>query len=175
MMVSADGFIAGPNGELDWLMIDDDFNTFVKSMLEGIDGILLGRGTYEELAEYWPTSTAPEATLMNELPKYVVSTALHDPDWANTTVLANVQLVRELKSRPGRDLALFASAHLAGSLAGLDLIDEYRVITFPIFIGGGSPFFAGLHRSIPLTLTNRETFGSGAIFSTYEPRVEERG
>lgn len=171
MLVTVDGFIAGPNGELDWHAVDDDFSDYVSRMLRSIDGIILGRNTYEGLAQYWPTATEPEAPMMNGLPKYVVSNTLTTATWHNTTIVSGdaTEEVARLKDRPGRDLGLFASARLSVPLMAAGLIDEYRVLVCPVLLGAGVPLHPGLTRRVPLQLTHSERFASGTIYNAYEP------
>lgn len=83
MMVSLDGFMEGPNRELDWHVVDEDFNRYVADMLSSIDAILLGRVTYQLFADYWPSSTDPEAQAMNQLPKIVFSKTLKKLEWSS--------------------------------------------------------------------------------------------
>jgi dihydrofolate reductase len=171
MVVTIDGFTAGPLGEFDWHPVDDDFTRYVDGMLRSIDTILLGRVTYDGLADYWPTATEPEAPLMNALPKVVVSSTLTEPAWANTTVLSGdaVAAVNALKSRTAGDVALFASGTLSSALAAAGLIDEYRVLTAPVFLGQGQPYLSALERRLPLRLLSSEHFASGLVYNRYAP------
>jgi dihydrofolate reductase len=170
MIASVDGFTAGPHGEFDWHPVDDDFTRYVNSMLHSIDTILLGRVTYQGLAEYWPSASEPEAPLMNALPKVVCSSTLADPAWANTTVVDGdaVDAVRDLKSRSNGPIGLFASGTLASALANADLIDEYRVLVAPVFLRTGQPYLGGADR-IHLRLVSSECFESGLVYNRYEP------
>ena len=169
-LVSVDGFMSGPNGEFDWHVVDDDFSSYIDRMLRSIDAIVLGRRTYEGLAEYWPTATEPEAHLMNAVPKFVVSHTLQDPAWANTTVLRGdaADSIRRLKAGGQRDLALFASSEVAASLVAADLIDELRIITSPVLLGDGMRLLPALPRRTRLQLTHSEQFASGTVYSTYD-------
>jgi len=87
--VSVDGYFDGPNQELDWFVLDEEFFAYVEAMLGSIDGILLGRTTYEGFAAHWPNSTQAEASKMNTLPKFVASTTLSNATWSNTTIMAD--------------------------------------------------------------------------------------
>lgn len=171
MVVTVDGFTAGPHGEFDWHPVDDDFTRYVDTMLRSIDTILLGRVTYQELAEYWPTAAEPEAPLMNALPKVVCSSTLTNPAWANTTVIDSdaVDAVRDLKSRPHGQIGLFASGTLASALAHADLIDEYRVLVAPVLLGSGQPYLGGLHHRVHLRLVSSQRFRSGLVYNRYAP------
>lgn len=134
MMVTLDGFMEGPNRELDWHVTDEDFGRYVTDMLTSIDAILLGRVTYQLFADYWPSSTDPEARGMNELPKIVFSRTLEKVEWKNSRLVKGniAEEIARLKQQPGKDLALFGSADLASTFMRLGLIDEYRVFVNPV-------------------------------------------
>jgi dihydrofolate reductase len=186
MMISLDGYIEGPNKELDWHFVDEDFEIYSKEMLRSIGGILLGRNVYELFAEFWPDgidnpASAPNpakpehhleaAALLNSLPKYVVSTTLEKPGWNNTQIIRNnvAGTITELKQLPGKDIALFGGARLINSLMQLDLIDEYRVIVNPVLLGSGTPLFSEGYGRIDLKLTGIKKFKSGALILNYVP------
>lgn len=186
MMVSLDGYIEGPNKELDWHFVDEEFEIYSKEMLHSVDGILLGRNVYELFAQFWPNAidspaTAPDpakpehhleaAALLNSLPKYVVSTTLEKPDWNNTYIIGNNIAVNitKLKQQPGKDIALFGGARLINSLIRLDLIDEYRMIVNPVLLGGGIPLFSNENGKIDMKLTGIRKFKSGAVVLKYVP------
>jgi dihydrofolate reductase len=174
-LVTVDGFMSGPNGEFDWHIVDDDFSAYLDQMLRSIDAIVLGRRTYEGLAEYWPTATEPEAGLMNAVPKYVISNTLQEATWANTTILRGdaADSIRSLKAGGRRDLALFASSELAASLVAAGLIDELRIITSPVLLGEGMPLFPKLPHRTRLQLNRSERFTSGTLYSAYAVLPEQ--
>jgi dihydrofolate reductase len=89
LLASVDGYFDGPEHELDWFVVDDEFLGYVNTMLTSIDGILLGRTTYEHFADHWPNSTQDQAEAMNTLPRFVASTTLTHATWSNTTVIAH--------------------------------------------------------------------------------------
>ena len=171
MMVTLDGYIEGPNPwEIDWHVVGEDFNRYVEDTLGSIDGILLGRKTYEGFAQYWPTSTDVEARAMNELPKIVFSRTLDRVEWNNSRLVkgdAAVEVAR-LKQEPGKDLALFSNS-LAASLASHGLIDEYRFFVNPVVLGGGTPLLHGIKDKTNLKLLKTETQSSGVVVLYYEP------
>lgn len=172
MMVSLDGFIAGPNGELDWHHVDADFTRYVDTMLRSIDTILLGRVTYQELSSYWPTASEPEAQLMNELRKVVVSRTLRTTAWSNAE-LAEPGDLREvitgIKQRSSRGVALFGSSTLASHCMELGLIDEYRFIVSPVVLGAGKRLFTDVATRHPLQLRKAEQLSSGTMCLYYAP------
>jgi dihydrofolate reductase len=172
IITSLDGFAEGPNRELDWFVTGTDFDRYVEQMLASIDTILLGRMTYEGLAGYWPTAPNPEAPRMNALPKLVFSRALTAEThlrWQNARVAggATVDVVAALKREPGRDLGLFGSADLAGTLARHELIDEYRIIVMPVVLGRGRPAFRNVPDRRTLELVRTEPLAGGAVIHTY--------
>lgn len=171
MMVSLDGFMEGPNGELDWHIVDGDFDRYVANMLDSIDAILLGRVTYQALAAYWPSATNPEAARMNALPKVVFSRKLERVDWQNSRLVkgdAGEEIAR-LKQQPGHDLAIFGSADLASTPVRLGLIDEFRILLCPVVLGGGRPMFPEIKGRTFLKLVRTEIFGSGVVVLSFQP------
>ena len=170
--VSVDGFFDGPDGERDWFVVDDAFFAYVEAMLGSIDGIVLGRTTYEVFAAHWPNSTQAEAAKMNSLPKFVASTTLRAATWSNTTILADdvPGAVARLKQQPGKDLALIGSANLASTLAAHGLIDEYRFFVVPVLLGSGTRFLDGLAERLELTLQETRVLPSGVVLTVYTPK-----
>jgi len=171
MMVSLDGFMEGPNGELDWHVVDEEFNRYVADMLNSIDAILLGRVTYQLFADYWPSSTDAEAPMMNELPKIVFSRTLQKLEWKNSRLVKDniAEEIARLKQQPGKDLALFGSANLASSLMRLGWIDEYRFLVNPVVLGGGRPTFKDIKQRTLFKLLKAQTLSSGVIILYYQP------
>jgi dihydrofolate reductase len=171
MMMSLDGFMEGPNRELDWFVTDDEFGQYVVEMGKSIDTILFGRVTYQMMAEYWPSSKEPEAPMMNELPKIVFSRTLKRVDWKNSR-LASADVAEEiarLKRQPGKDIALFGSADLASTLMRLGLIDEYRFFVNPVVLGRGHPTFKNVKDKVALKLSKATPFRSGNVLLYYQP------
>jgi len=170
MMVSLDGFMEGPNRELDWHVTDEEFGQYVADMAKTIDTILFGRVTYQMMAEYWPTSTEPEAPMMNDLPKVVFSRTLDKVEWKNARLVkGNIEEeIARLKEQPGKDIALIGSADLASTLMRLRLIDEWRVFINPVVLGQGSPMFKNVDRT-SLKLLKAQTFRSGNVLLYYQP------
>jgi dihydrofolate reductase len=171
LLVSVDGYFEGPNHELDWFIHDDEFFTYVNTMLNEIDGIILGRVTYEFFAEYWPYSTQDEAPRMNELPKYVVSSTLRDATWSNSTIISDdvINAVARLKQQPGSDLAILGGSKLATTLAEHGLIDEFRFFVLPVILGRGRRFLDGIGEHMALTLLESRVSSAGIINNYYAP------
>jgi dihydrofolate reductase len=177
MSVSLDGFIEGPNRELDWHMVDDELHTHFNEQLKAMGGFLNGRLTYELMAAFWPTadmdpsSTGPMvefARIWRDMPKFVYSRTLERAEW-NTTVVRDLvaEEVQELKAQPGGDLAL-GGADLAAAFMRHDLIDEYRLYVHPIVIGQGRPLFQPSDAKINLRLAETRAFGNGVVLLRYQ-------
>jgi dihydrofolate reductase len=173
MSVTLDGFMEGPNRELTHTaeFADPDFDRYASEMLQSIDGMLLGRVTYELFAGYWPSATGPDADRMNQLSKTVFSRTLKKLDWNNSRLAAGsvAEEVTRLKRQPGKDLALFGSASLAATLIQLGLIDEYRVLVTPVILGVGTPMFKDIESTFNLKFLKATTWSSGTVALWYEP------
>ena len=172
--ISLDGYYKGPNGEFDFANVDQEFYDFSNRQDAYIDTLVFGRETYELMAAYWPTATEDDPEViefMNSVPKVAVSTTLKRADWNNTTLIGDdlADNVKELKARPGKEIAMFGSVQLTASLLELGLVDELRVMVFPILLGEGISMFSTLNNRIPLELWRTTTFRSGNILLTYRP------
>ena len=175
MGVSLDGFIAGPNGEIDWSVPDEELHRFHNRQTQELGAHLLGRRLYEVMT-YWETAdqnpSAPEhelefARLWQDLPKVVFSTTLQQVE-GNTRLAGQsaAEEVARLKEQPGKDLAV-GGAGLASTFIELGLVDEYRLFVSPVVLGGGTPYFpAGVER-IDLELLETRTFGSRVVYLRY--------
>jgi dihydrofolate reductase len=183
--LSLDGVMQGPgapeedrSGGFDlggWLVpfADEDMGRQVVEWFGTADAFLLGRRTYEIFAAHWPHVTDendPVATGLNRLPKYVATRTLDRAGWAATTLLTGdvVARIRELKSRPGRDLQVHGSANLIHTLSAHDLVDEYRLLVYPVVLGQGKRLFEP--GSVPATMrhTGTKTTAAGVTLHTYE-------
>jgi dihydrofolate reductase len=141
------------------------------------DALLLGRVTYEGFAAAWPSMTDEVgfAEKMNGMPKFVVSSTLADLEWNNSTVLGPnlAEEVLKLKQRPGGgDILVAGSATLVRGLMAHGLVDEYRLMVFPIVLGGGKRLFGESEDPSVLTLVDAKTLDSGAVILTYHPAAE---
>ena len=176
MMITLDGFFEGPEHEIDWHNVDEEFNEFAIDQLNEVDALLFGRVTYQGMASYWPTQFAKEndpiiAEKMNTIPKIVFSTTLDKVDWNNSRLVKEniAREVSQLKQQPGRDLAIFGSANLAVSLLQMGFIDELRIMVNPVVLGNGKPLFTGLHDKVKLNLIKIRSFRSGNVLLYYRP------
>ncbi|MGE5250155.1 MAG: dihydrofolate reductase family protein [Bacteroidota bacterium] len=173
-MMTLDGFFEGPKHNIDWHVVDEEFNWFAIEQLDQVEAIVFGRVTYELMAGYWPTPQAiaddPEvAGRMNAIPKIVFSKTLKEARWNNTRLIPGeaAEKIIPLKEAPGRDLIIFGSADLASGLTREGLIDEYRIIVNPVILGGGTRLFSGAR--VPLKLLRTRVFASGNVLLVYEP------
>lgn len=175
MMVSLDGYFEGPNHDLTWHNVDEEFNDFAIEQIDQMDTLLFGRVTYEMMASYWPTMAAIRedpivAKKMNSTPKIVFSKTLERADWENTRLSKDAgETIRQLKGQPGRNLAIFGSNNLVVSLAQEGLVDEFRIMVNPVAIGAGTPLFAGIGDKLNLKLVDTKTFKNGNVLLSYQP------
>jgi dihydrofolate reductase len=153
---------------------DEDFGKTMTRWFDNVDAFLLGRRTYEIFSSYWPKVTDPDnpiATSLNSLPKYVASRTLQSVEWEGASLLQGdvVERVRELKERPGNELQVHGSGDLAQALIEHDLVDEYRLLFFPVHLGSGRKLFRDGLRAGALRLTSTTSTTSGVVVATYEP------
>jgi dihydrofolate reductase len=175
MGVSLDGFIAGPDGDIDWSAPDEDLHRFHNRQAREVGAQLYGRRLYEVMT-YWETAdenpSAPEhelefARIWKDTPKIVFSTTLEKVEGNARLVRDGVaEEVAKLKQQPAGDLAV-GGAGLASTVMKLDLIDEYRLFVSPVVLGGGTPYFPALDERITLELVETQTFGSRVVYLRY--------
>ena len=180
MIVSLDGFIEGPGRELDWFEDGDpQFEQYCDEMIDSVGLALYGRRAYELMVSYWPNAeTNPRspadlafARKMNALPKLVLSRTLEKPTWNNTRIVRDRvgETIAELKRTPGKPIVAWAGAGLVSTLAGLNLVDEYRLIVQPVVLGRGTPLFQGVEQRRRLRLTRTTQLGKSVVVLCYEP------
>ena len=184
--ISVDGVMQGPGGREEdgsggfdrggWVVphFDEETGQFVVEAFERADAFLLGRRTYEIFAGYWPKmtdETDPVASRLNALPKYVVSNHLGSADWHNSTIVKGdiPAEVAKLKKLPGRELQVHGSGILARTLLENDLVDEWRLLTFPVIVGAGRRLFPDLGVATGLRLVQSRTTPSGTAIHVYQP------
>jgi dihydrofolate reductase len=136
----------------------------------GAEAMLLGRRSDEWFAARWASRTGGFADRMNSMPKYVVSTTLQEPKWTNATILKGdvVHEVSKLKQRLDGDVVVWASGQLVRTLMEHDLVDELRLMVFPVVLGAGERLFGGTSDKVPLRLVANRTVGNGLTYVTYE-------
>jgi dihydrofolate reductase len=170
--VSLDGVFEAP-GEWSGPYFDDEVNQFKLEELQASDALLVGRKTYAEFFDAWPTVTDDTgfAEKMNSMPKYVVSSTLTTLEWSGAELVKGnlAKEVRKLAEQPGQDLLLSGSAQLFNALKDENLIDVYRMLVHPIALGKGRRLFADGTDQRALKLTDTKTFGSGVMALEYTP------
>ena len=131
---------------------------------------LLGRRSYEFFGARWQSRSGALADRLNSMPKYVVSSTLREPDWNNSTVLTGdvVEEVAKLKQQLAGDIIVPASYQLGRTLMEHDLVDELRLVVFPVVLGAGERLFGAVSERRPLRLVRTQTIGDGLVFLTYE-------
>ena len=183
MTLSLDGFFEGPDHDLSWHNVDDEFTEFAVELLRGADLHCYGRRVYELMESYWPNveddpseppSVVETAHLINTTPKIVYSSTLARVDegthWKNVSLRRTLDIdeVRRLKAQPGKQIWVGGS-QLASAFARAGLIDEYRFMIDPIVLGKGTPIFQTLGSELKLQLIDSRSFKSGNVLLTYRP------
>jgi dihydrofolate reductase len=172
--VSLDGVMEDPRWTFQFESEDRD--QFKFDELAAADALLLGRVTYEGFAAAWPQmeeQTGEYGAWMNGYPKHVASTTLEEPlEWNGSLLSADgfADEIRSLKQQDGKDILVFGSATFVNSLMEHDLVDEYRLMVFPVVVGSGRKLFEGGVENKPLKLVDTQTFSSGVVVLTYEPQ-----
>ena len=177
--VSLDGVMEDPGGSEDfeyggWSFEyerGDEGDKFKLDETMASDALLLGRVTYEGFADSWPQREGEFADKFNDMPKYVVSSTLTDPDWKNTTVIDGdlADAVAKLRESHDGDVVVHGSAQLAQALIENDLVDEVRLMVFPVVLGKGKRIFGETSAKKPLRLSDTKTVGDGVAILVYEP------
>ena len=184
--VTTDGVMQGPGGVDEdpsngfdrggWLVpyVDEDFGAIVDGWFTDASAILLGRTTYDMMHPYWSQVTDPDnlvSAKLNGLTKYVVSTTLTDPVWQNTTVISSdvVGSVAGLKDSGEGELQVHGSCALAKTLQEAGLVDEYRLLVFPVLVGAGKRLFSDGAPPSGLTLVDSSVTGAGVVYSAFTP------
>jgi dihydrofolate reductase len=139
------------------------------------EALLLGRTTYKGFAEAWPSREGEFADKFNTMPKYVVSSTLEDPEWNNSTVLKGdvPDAVAKLKQEHDGDIVVHGSAQLVQTLIEHDLVDEFRLMVFPVALGSGKRLFGETSDKKPLRLVDSKVVGDGVSILVYEPAGEQ--
>lgn len=176
--ISLDGVVEDPGGSEDFkyggwsFEFDrgDDGNNFKLDETRASDALLLGRVTYEGFAAAWPPREGEFADKFNTMPKYVVSSTLTHPEWNNSTVLeGDLKLsVSDLKNKYDRDIVVHGSVQLVQALLEDDLVDELRLMIFPVVLGAGKRLFGETSDRLKLKLRDSKTVGDGVTILTYE-------
>ena len=189
--LTLDGYFAGPHGEFDWPLADEEFERYTNDeTFSNVDTILFGRVTYEMMASYWPealtnssgrmagadgvefavptavSNTHNEiARKMNSLQKIVFSRTLEKVEWRNSTIIREIipEDIKKIKSQGGGDMIILGSGSVASEFAKNNLIDDYRLFVNPIVLGEGRKLFAWQNSRLKLDLVGTKAFKSGAV------------
>jgi len=181
--VSLDGVVEDPGGAEDFkyggwsfeVSRGDEGDKFKLDEALSSEALLLGRVTYEGFAKAWPSREGEFADKFNSMPKYVVSSTLEDPEWNNSTVLKGdlAEEVTKLKQEQDGEIVVHGSATLAQALLEEDLVDELRLMVYPVVLGIGKRLFGETSDKKPLRLVDSKVVGDGVTILTYEPAGAE--
>jgi dihydrofolate reductase len=184
MHTSLDGFVAGPNGEMDWINVDDEIFDYVGHEVDKADMALYGRVTYQMMEGYWPTAgDQPDASKhdkhhsswYNKVAKVVLSRTMKGMKLNNTTIISDnlVDEIKKIKAMPGNDIIIFGSPSAAHSLMAENLIDDYWLFVNPILLAKGIPLFSGIKDITKLKLLLSHSFTLGVVCLHYESNPGE--
>ena len=169
MLMALDGVVENPQM---WTVQfrSEESQNYKFDELFASDALLLGRITYQDFVAAWSGVPGAYGERINSMPKYVPTTTLQEAEWNATFIKDNiVEEVTRLKQESGQDIVIFGSVELIHSLMQEDLIDEYRLMVFPIVVGNGKRLFHGESQRKEFKLVQSHTFGSGVVVLTYEP------
>ena len=176
--ISLDGVVEDPGGSEDFehggwsfeISRGDEGDRFKLDETMASEALLLGRVTYEGFAKAWPTRDGEFADKFNSMPKYVVSSTLESPEWTNTTVLAGdlAEEVAKVRDAHEGNVVVHGSPQLVQGLLERDLVDELRLMVFPVVLGTGKRLFGETSDKKPLRLTSSQTVGDGVSILVYE-------
>jgi dihydrofolate reductase len=180
VQLTADGFVGGPNGELDWMTWnwDDELKKYVSDLHVPVDTILLGKNMTDGFVKHWESvKVNPKdegqafGALMIDTPKFVFSRTLKESNWNNTTLAQGnyVEVINKLKSQPGNDIIVYGGSTFVTSLIKARLIDEYNLFINPTAIGKGMPIFTELDSKMNLKLVKATPFACGVVAMQYVP------
>lgn len=188
--VSVDGYFAGPDGNLDWVVPDEEQAKAAAKSISNFDTVLFGRRTYELFEGFWrhavvdDTGTVPDphhpgrrssehgtvAIALNRMTKVVFSRTLKDVTWRNSRLLRELDpgAIETMKGQPGKDMVIFGSGSIVSQLTQHELIDEYQFVVCPILRGNGQPFLRGVSKRLRLNLLEAKALPSGDVVLRYE-------
>jgi dihydrofolate reductase len=181
--VSLDGVMQDPGGDSSWkhagwsfrVSRGEEGDKFKFDETRDSEALLLGRVTYQGFAKSWPSVKGEFGDMFNNMPKYVVSSTLEKADWNNSTVLKGdvVKEVSKLKQRVGGDIVVHGSAQLVQTLLEHDLVDELRLMVYPVILGSGKRLFGETSDKKPLKLAESKTVGDGVAILIFKPAGKE--
>jgi dihydrofolate reductase len=179
--VTLDGFIAGLQGEMDWMeeFFDEALANYESELQKTVDTTLFGRVTYQGFESYWPMvaldpaspkGLAEYAQQLNAMRKIVFSKTLSRAEWNNSELVHEIDLeeIIKMKQEPGRDIVIYGSASIVQRLTNLGLIDRYQLLVFPVVLGSGKPLFQDILHKVKLSLVSAKTLPSGVVELFYQ-------
>lgn len=179
MQVSIDGYVAGPNGEMDWMVWDWDeaLKDYVKNLTAPVDCILLGRVLAQGFIPHWqglatnPDTNEPFASKMHETAKVVFTRTLGATEWENTSLATGdlAEEIAKLKQQDGKDIIVYGGGSFVSNLIKQNLIDEYHLFVNPAILGSGMPIFQGVDAKHAMKLVSATPFASGIVVLQYVP------
>lgn len=173
MGVTLDGYVAGPGRESGWGLPAEhpDVRAWKVASLARVGTHIMGRVTYEQMAEHWPSGTDEYARSMNDLPKVVFSATLPEAGWAGSRIARGdlAEEIADLKAQPGGEIMAHGGAAFVQALSRRRLIDEYRLVILPVAIGNGLALFKDLDTPLRLNLEQSTTYPDGTVISVYQP------
>ncbi len=178
MHISLDGYVAGPNGEMNWIKVDQELFDYIGKRISQTDTAMYGRKTYQMMEGYWPNAgKAPNASKHDKehsawystAHKIVLSKTMKDAALTNTTIISDnlADSIQKIKQQPGSEILLFGSPTATHALQQQSLIDGYWLFVNPIILGQGIPLFTGNPEKIKLNLLNTRQFTSGVTELNY--------
>ena len=181
--ISLDGVMQDPGGDSNWKHAGWTFEieqgeegaNFKIQETRDSEALLLGRVTYEGFAKSWPSVEGEFGEMFNNMPKYVVSTTLDKAEWKNSTVLKGdvVKEVSKLRQKPGGDIVVHGSAQLVQTLLAHDLVDELRLMIFPVILGSGKRLFGDTTDKKTMRLIDSRTVGKGVTILVFQPAARK--
>lgn len=179
MHLSLDGFVAGPNGEMDWITVDDHIFDYAGTRINESDTALYGRVTFDLMEGYWPTAAdQPNASRHDvehskwykKVNKVIVSKTMKDAQLPNTTIISEnlLENIKALKQGTGKEIIIFGSPSIGRALMAENIIDDYWLFINPILLGNGIKMFDIFSPAIPLHLRTSKTFPNGVVCLHYE-------
>jgi len=179
MHTSLDGFVAGPNGEMNWIKVDEEIFDFVATMTDQADTALYGRVTYEMMQSYWPKAgeqpgaskhDKEHSAWYNKVSKIVLSKTISEKGLDNTIVISDqlADKINKIKKQDGKNILIFGSPGASQSLLNQGLIDKFWLFVNPIILGQGMPLFKDITGTTKLKLAESKTFACGVIALHYK-------
>jgi len=183
MHVSLDGFVAGPNGEMDWINVNEELFEYAGNQTDQADMALYGRVTYQMMDSYWPTAAdqpgaskhdIQHSTWYNQVVKVVLSKTMKGADLKNTRIISEnvTEEISKLKQETGKNILIFGSPTAVHTLMQENLIDEFWLLVNPVLLANGIPLFKDLKSMVKLRLATTKAFASGVVCLQYYKETE---